>query len=142
MLTKFFTGRINRKQYISYYAATIVVASLLIIGICVMTGLTDPAAIDNMGGDEIPSSIAIPANTVSLITLILGFSFDIRRFHDLDRPTSWAVVPLVLGGVNLLPIFDGMNLGTYILSGVQIAIFLYLCIAKGTQGDNEYGVEP
>ena len=142
MLTKFFTGRINRKQYLCYYAATAVVASLLIVSITVMAGMMDPAGIENIEEAGTPNSIAIPAYIVSIITLALGFSFDVRRFHDLSRPTSWAVVPMFLGALNLLPVFQEMNLATYILSGVQIVIFLYLCFAKGTQGDNEYGSQP
>ncbi len=142
MLTRFFTGRINRKQYICYYAATAVVASLLIVGITLMAGLMDPAGIENIEATGTPNSIAIPAYIVSILTMAFGFSFDVRRFHDLSRPTSWAIVPLVLGALNLLPVFEEMNLATYILSGVQIVIFLYLCFAKGTQGENEYGMQP
>lgn len=142
MLTKLFTGRINRKQYICYYAATALVASLLIVGITLMAGLLDPMAIKNLEAADTPNSIDIPAYIVSLLTMALCFSFDIRRFHDLSRPTSWAVVPLVLGALNLLPVFEEMNTATYILSGVQIVIFLYLCFARGTQGENEYGMQP
>ena len=142
MLTRFFTGRINRKQYICYYAATAVVASLLIVSITLMAGLMDPAGIANIEEAGTPYSIDIPAYIVSILTMAFGFSFDIRRFHDLNRPTSWAVVPLVLGALHLLPVFEEMNTATYILCAVQIVIFLYLCFARGTQGENEYGMQP
>ncbi len=142
MLTKFFTGRINRKQYLCYYAATAVVASLLIVSITVAAGMMDPVGIENIETAGTPNSIAIPAYIVSFITLMLGFSFDIRRFHDLNRPTSWAVVPLVLGALNILPVFEEMNVVTYIISGLQCIIFFYLCFAKGTQVYNEYGMQP
>lgn len=142
MFTRFITGRLNRKQYIFYYAGTAVVASLLIVAISLYASFTDPSSLAHVEEGAIPGSISIPAYIVSFITLMLGFSFDIRRFHDLSRPTSWAVVPLVLGALNFLPVFEEMNLATYIISGVQIIIFLYLCIARGTQGDNEYGPQP
>lgn len=57
-----------------------------------------------------------------LVMGICGISLFVRRFHDIGRSGWWVLLLLV-------PV-------------VQLAVYIYLLIRKGTEGDNRYGAVP
>lgn len=70
----------------------------------------------SFGFNNIIASIILVAGTISILML------DVRRLHDLGRKWYWIFVMLV-------PL-------------VNFAFILYLAIAEGEPGENEYGPSP
>lgn len=62
----------------------------------------------------------------------------VKRFHDLNQPTSYA---MIVFGVGIVGGFIGGTLAIATLI-FNLAASLYLLFAKGTEGANEYGLEP
>ena len=59
---------------------------------------------------------------LSIVAAVPGFMLMIRRLHDLDRPTWWCIGAFI-------PI-------------VNFVMGLYLLLAEGTRGPNQYGPDP
>ncbi|WP_303815602.1 DUF805 domain-containing protein [Acidaminococcus timonensis] len=57
-----------------------------------------------------------------LVMGICGLSLAVRRFHDIGRSGLWVLLLFV-------PV-------------VQLAVYIYLLIRKGTEGDNRFGAVP
>ena len=68
------------------------------------------------------SAIGMMGTLVGIVGAIPGLMLAIRRLHDLDRPTWWIVG-------NFIPF-------------VNFALGLYILLAKGTGGPNQYGPDP
>lgn len=70
--------------------------------------------------------------------------FQIRRLHDLNRTGWWVTLPLADSIINqvLTMLFHNVNISlaiTGIAFIINVAFTLYLMIAKGTDGANDYG---
>ena len=68
------------------------------------------------------STIGTMGTLIGIAGAIPGLMLAVRRLHDLDRPTWWIVG-------NFVPI-------------VNVLFSLYLLLAKGTTGPNQYGPDP
>ena len=79
------------------------------------------------GSDEKISGISF---ILAIPLIIYSISLGVRRLHDLDKPGSILLAPVLAG---LIP-----ALGT-----IVIAIFgFYLLLTKGTEGPNSFGPNP
>ncbi|MCQ2358782.1 MAG: DUF805 domain-containing protein, partial [Phascolarctobacterium sp.] len=59
-------------------------------------------------------------------------------FHDLNKPTMWAIGFVLL---NLIPIFIP-ELNIWLRGFLVFCTKVYLLFFAGTHGDNDYGPEP
>ena len=107
-----YDNRLNRKRYIM--RALALIAGITVLGI-VLTTIVVVAGVND-------STIATISSLIGLAGAVPGFMLAVRRLHDLDRPAWW-----IIG--NFVPI-------------VNIALSLYLLLAKGTDGPNQYGPDP
>ncbi|WP_159429672.1 DUF805 domain-containing protein [Acidaminococcus timonensis] len=57
-----------------------------------------------------------------LVMMVCGISLFVRRFHDMDRSGWWVLLLFI-------PV-------------VHLAVYIYLLIRKGTEGDNRFGAVP
>ena len=136
MFSTLFTGRLNRKQYICRYLATIAIS---IIVLCIVVATSDinwesPA-------ESMDKLNVVPLYVLSVIANLAAFSFDLRRIHDVNLPSQLILLPIIVTIASYIPFF---NDGTafYGLYAIELLFFLFLCIRKGTPGDNQYGVQP
>lgn len=121
-------GRINRAPYIGYTIGMNVLTVILFIVLLVVLVPFMPADgdIDNLDMAAFESAAVITICVVMLLYLILSTIFyvtlSIRRLHDLDK--------------------DGMFVMLAFVPTVNFIFWLYLSIAKGTDGSNRYGEDP
>lgn len=107
-----YDNRLNRKRYIMRALALVVAVTLA----ATVLGIVFAVA----GMSE--STIGTMGTLIGIAGAIPGLMLAIRRLHDLDRPTWW-----IIG--NFIPF-------------VNCVFGLYLLLAKGTDGPNQYGPDP
>ena len=107
-----YDNRLNRKRYIMRALALVVAVTLA----ATVLGIVFAVA----GMSE--STIGTMGTLIGIAGAIPGLMLAIRRLHDLDRPTWW-----IIG--NFIPL-------------VNCVFGLYLLLAKGTDGPNQYGPDP
>lgn len=107
-----YDNRLNRKRYIMRGLALIVGVTLA------ATVLGIVLAVAGMS----ESAIGTMGSLIGIAGAIPGLMLAVRRLHDLDRPTWWIVG-------NFVPL-------------VNCVLGLYLLLAKGTDGPNQYGPDP
>ena len=107
-----YDNRLNRKRYIMRALALVVAVTLA----ATVLGIVFAVA----GMSE--STIGTMGTLIGIAGAIPGLMLVIRRLHDLDRPTWW-----IIG--NFIPL-------------VNCVFGLYLLLAKGTDGPNQYGPDP
>lgn len=136
MFKALFAGRLNRKQYICRYLATIAIS---IIALCIVFATSDinwDAPVETMDNLNM-----LPLYVVSIIAVLASFSFDLRRIHDLDLPSQLILLPIATTIAAYIPILNE-GFVAYVLTFIQLLFTVYLCAAKGTPGDNQYGPQP
>ena len=107
-----YDNRLNRKRYILRALA-------LVFGVTVLATVLG-IVLAVVGMDE--AAIGMMGTLIGLAGAIPGLMLAIRRLHDLDRPTWW-----IIG--NFVPF-------------VNVVLSLYLLLAKGTDGPNQFGPDP
>lgn len=107
-----YDNRLNRKRYIMRALALVVAVTLA----ATVLGIVFAVA----GMSE--STIGTMGTLIGIAGAIPGLMLAVRRLHDLDRPTWW-----IIG--NFIPL-------------VNCVFGLYLLLAKGTDGPNQYGPDP
>ena len=107
-----YDNRLNRKRYIMRGLALIVGVTLA------ATVLGIVLAVAGMS----ESTIGTMGTLIGIAGAIPGLMLAVRRLHDLDRPTWWIVG-------NFVPL-------------VNVVFSLYLLLAKGTDGPNQFGPDP
>ena len=107
-----YDNRLNRKRYIMRALALVVAVTLA----ATVLGIVFAVA----GMSE--STIGTMGTLIGIAGAIPGLMLAVRRLHDLDRPTWWIVG-------NFVPL-------------VNVLFSLYLLLAKGTTGPNQYGPDP
>ena len=136
MFSTLFTGRLNRKQYICRYLATIAIS---IIVLCIVFATSDinwEAPVESM--DNLNT---LPLYVISIIAIMATLSFDLRRIHDADLPSQLILLPIITTIASYIPFFYN-GTAFYGLYAIELLFFLFLCIRKGTPGDNQYGAQP
>ncbi|WP_296897555.1 DUF805 domain-containing protein [uncultured Megamonas sp.] len=107
-------GRINRKIFILYAISFILFCLFLIIPtLLIVISTTDETIVD------ISASIV---STLIELALLPSLFLGIKRLHDLDKSAVWIVL--------------------YVIPLINILFFIYLCLRRGTIGDNKYGKDP
>ena len=77
---------------------------------------------DLIKSKELPPAFYLILVIISIITLWINISFDVRRLHDIDFSGWWILL-------NFIPF-------------VYFGFFFILAIKKGTQGPNSFGADP
>lgn len=107
-------GRINRKIFILYAVSFILFCLFLIIPtLLIVISTTDEMIID--------ISVSIVSTLIEL-ALLPSLFLGIKRLHDLNNSAVWIIL--------------------YVIPLINILFFIYLCLIKGTTGDNKYGKDP
>lgn len=77
---------------------------------------------DLIRSKELPPAFYLILVIISIITLWINISFDVRRLHDIDFSGWWILL-------NFIPF-------------VSLSFFFILAIKKGTHGPNSFGADP
>lgn len=77
---------------------------------------------DLIKSKELPPAFSLILVIISIITLWINISFDVRRLHDIDFSGWWILL-------NFIPF-------------VSLGFFFILAIKKGTHGPNSFGKDP
>jgi uncharacterized membrane protein YhaH (DUF805 family) len=77
---------------------------------------------DLIKSKELPPAFYLILVIISIITLWINISFDVRRLHDIDFSGWWILL-------NFIPF-------------VSLSFFFILAIKKGTHGPNSFGKDP
>ena len=77
--------------------------------------------ISTTDGTVVDISISIVSTLIEL-ALLPSLFLGIKRLHDLDKSAVWIVLCVI-------PL-------------INMIFFAYLCLIKGTDGDNKYGKDP
>lgn len=77
---------------------------------------------DLIKSKELPPAFYLILVIISIITLWINISFDVRRLHDIDFSGWWILL-------NFIPF-------------VSLSFFFILAIKKGTHGPNSFGTDP
>jgi uncharacterized membrane protein YhaH (DUF805 family) len=107
------------------------------------------------------TGVPIAGLLIFLVLLLPGTAVFVRRLHDVDRTTGWALfpVPMLIGVFMLLWLlyavggerFEGVRfpgvvflvgLVTWIVMLVVLIVLLVWCCKRGTPGPNRYGPDP
>ena len=122
-LKSFFSykGRLGRLQYFLRQGAVCIIFALLGHFLETPEGMFVSVFVQNI-----------------LISLLM-----ISRFHDLDKPGYWVIIPFVCDMITMALIFNGyMNIMAGICSLIAFGIRIYTLFAPGTPGPNPYGRQP
>lgn len=112
-----FSGRINRKQFIS---RSIVIYAFLIIAILLFYEPINPYK-----GMEQLIPLA-PLLVIAWGGLLIMYANINKRFHDIGKSSKWTIVVFVASSVTI----------------IYIIAMLYLMIKKGIPEENQYGKCP
>ncbi len=133
-------GRFGRLSYMAW---------VMIMALAMVVTITLLAIIGAIAGVTFNNSAGIGFLMFGALCLtpflIFMIIFQIRRLHDLDHSGWWVVLPLVnaLFAQVLIAMTHSVNLGL-VLTGISVIInilfTLYLMIAEGSEGINDYGV--
>jgi len=105
-------GRISRKQYWLY-------ALTQLIGVVLLFALME--ALEKMVA--LPPQMAMVAVFIAVIPLLSVFIIlPIKRWHDMNRSTLWIILHFV--------------------PYLNILMFVFVGLFKGTEGTNKYGDDP
>ena len=116
-----FSGRIGRVRYLAYQLGIQFLLSLIFVPLMMAFGLA--AGLSGQGsGAEAQGAIGALAILIYIPLLIAGFTYAVRRLHDLDK-TGW------LSLLFLVPL-------------VNFILGLYILFAPGTPGGNRFGPPP
>ena len=77
---------------------------------------------DLIKSKELPPAFYLILVIISIITLWINISFDVRRLHDIDFSGWWILL-------NFIPF-------------VSLSFFFILAIKRGTYGPNSFGEDP
>ena len=122
-LKSFFSykGRLGRLQYFLRQGAVCIIFALLGYAL------------------ETPEGMLV----LTFVQNILISPLMIARFHDLDKPGYWVIIPFVCDMITMALIFNG---SMYIMAGVcsliAFGIRISTLFAPGTPGPNSYGRQP
>lgn len=122
-LKSFFSykGRLGRLQYFLRQGAVCIIFALLGYSL------------------EAPEEMFILVFVQNILISLLM----IARFHDLDKPGYWVIIPFVCNMIPMTVIFNGsMNIMAGICSLIAFSIRIYTLFAPGTPGPNSYGNQP
>jgi uncharacterized membrane protein YhaH (DUF805 family) len=139
-----FEGRINRATYWIGTIILVVVMLVIMFGIGYMMG---------MSMEPTDFRFKLVTFVLQLIFLYPSAAVMVKRLHDRDRPTWFAVLilgPVILKGVTDLMGITGdpfnLNMIDYLLSGITFIVaiwfFVELGCLRGTVGPNQYGPDP
>ena len=107
-------GRLNRLRYLKYQLLLTLVSALIGFVLGFVGGF--------LSGDPDGVLVIVPTGIWSIAASIGGIMLSIRRLHDLNK-SGWF---LLLG---LVPL-------------VNVIFILYMWLAPGTVGVNQYGADP
>lgn len=122
-LKSFFSykGRLGRLQYFLRQGAVCIIFALLGYSL------------------EAPEEMFILVFVQNILISLLM----IARFHDLDKPGYWVIIPWVCDMITMSIIFNGsMNIMASVCSLIAFGIRIYTLFAPGTPGLNSYGNQP
>ena len=145
-----FSGRVGRLRYFLYSCIAPVLIVLLYALIAVGLGKLEETV--NSSVLNITAVIFMLAITIPFLALVfvMPFSFQVRRWHDLNCSGWWVALQLALSfGIAFSGSFIQPDGGTQlavlfrcVMSLVAIGLALFLLFKRGTVGDNRFGSDP
>lgn len=105
-------GRINRKKFNLYILACFIIVSFTLSLLFLLEG------VDN----TIIYILSVINGVIINILLIPATFLSAKRLHDLNRPASWIIF--------------------FAIPFINILLFFYLCLIRGSIGYNNYGKDP
>jgi uncharacterized membrane protein YhaH (DUF805 family) len=142
----------RRRQYWYYAAASYILLPIFLFGTMLATFATGSPQATNLFLKELIVKFFIFG---IFFLLIFNAIISIRRWHDLDKPSYFAllgILPLISLLVNVnplvsffLPVVDPSYITDIISNCVGWAYlfsFIMLGFKEGTKGDNQYGPDP
>lgn len=118
-----FDGRLGRGRYLAYSLLMGVLATVLLIGGIFAVVFLGDVYID----DATAETVGI---VFGLFSPVLGFSYTVRRLHDIGHSGKWAI-PLFIPWGLFIPV--------WVVGVVAGIVLLYLLFAPGTDGPNGHG---
>ena len=107
-------GRINRQIFILYFICFLLFATVMIV--------PTSSIIIGTSSDFVIEVITTISSVIIEISFIPSLFLTAKRLHDLDKSAVYMTL--------------------YVIPLINIIFFLYLCIVKGTNGENKYGPDP
>lgn len=117
-IENFVAGRMNRMSFIKYNVLLFLTLIILALPISHFVGTTGVILL-------------------GLMALPVEFYLNAKRFHDLGKSTAWSAGICALS-LTLILLPSGLIYS--ILNGISSIAFIYLCVIKGTDGTNKYGM--
>lgn len=130
MFTNLFTSRLNRKQYICRYIATIIITVIAVIGMGLCYDIPD-----GISTAALASTLALPLYTIMIVSSIATLSFDLHRINDIGIDSKWILLPIIADAMSYFPGISETPI-YYAVYGLQVVIFLYLAAVKGANTEN------
>lgn len=107
-------GRINRLRYLKYQIILALIFAVIVFAITFTFGL--------LTGNEESILVTLPTKVLTIIGGIGNLMLSVRRLHDLNR-SGWFILVTAVPFLNVI-------------------FILYLYLAPGTNGYNDYGADP
>lgn len=107
-------GRINRQIFILYFICFLLFATVMIV--------PTSSIIIGTSSDFVIEVITTISSVIIEIAFIPSLFLTAKRLHDLNKSAVYMTL--------------------YVIPFINILFFLYLCLAKGTSGENKYGPDP
>lgn len=128
-LKRLISGRMNRKNFILGNLALVIafVGTVVMCEYIAENMYLRPATVERL---EVYISFAVA---------LADFVLFARRLHDLDKDDKWLILPGVLCILEYVPIIDDDSFLALVYGVVYWGLVIYLCVAKGTPGPNQYG---
>ena len=136
MFNILFTGRLNRKQYICRYFATVIITALAFAAIEYASGVTLDTSAEN-----ISKAVNAPVYLVSILASLITLSFDLRRIYDIGMSAKFMLIPIICTIITYIPALEDSTV-FYGSSALSFLFLIYLCAAKGMPEANQYEPQP
>ena len=129
-----FNGRLNRKPFIMRILASILITIILFLTIILV--FYGDLTLENV--DEY--NLSIPYFIILFVNTWFFYANANRRFQDMNKDKKWTIFAFLIYLPSLFLDFTKQYPElSFVISCISFAIFIYLCVKKGTFGPNKYG---
>lgn len=134
MLNRCIGGRLNRKKYIMYYLATVVVfVFLIMVSVAVLLGSGEADKIEPGG------AVYFYSMGIVIVAQVIMVCLGIRRLHDLGKGGRWTLAIILPSVFSFIVYFVDNQIIMNLASALNIAVVMALAVLKGNDGANQFG---